>query len=685
MMLEYTPYVGVLLFNSLVSVFLAFLVLRQRNTPGKAALTLLMAAALELSITNTLEVASVDMAAKIFWAKLEYVGTQSGPVLFLMFALEYTYQSEWLRSRNILLLWLVPLASMIMAATNELHKLIWTSITFNPLYPAILIYQHGFWFGLCTFYGYVMILGGSFALLRAAIRVPQLFRRQMGILLAAVLVPGIGNVIYLLGWTPVVGLDTAPFTFTLAGLVLSFGIYRFGLFDLVPVARGVLIENMSDGVLVLDKQNRVVDINPVVQRLSGKPSKEAIGQAVTAILPFWSLLPPRERNAIELQMEVCASEKPARYYDLHVTPLRDHRKHYLGKLVILRDTTQRHRTEAELARTVEELRIINRISLAVTSGLDLELVLKTLHEQCHQVAPIDVFYIALCDENSSLVHIPLFYDEEKYQTGPSRDINEQPGILGNVIRGKQTIYLHDNLNPVTRPLVLDGTEPRRPILSYIGIPLTVRERVIGAMSVQSRQPDAYTQDQIRLLEHIAIQAAIAIENARLYSEEQRLAIVDELTGIYNYRGLVEIGTREIERARRFKRPLCALFFDIDNFRKFNNTYSHATGNLILQTVAQRCRTTMRSVDVIARFGGDEFAALLPETTLEEGQEVARRLVDEIATTHITTSYGSLGVTISIGVTSLTDDLPDLFKLIDRANQGERLAKESNPGGMMVVR
>ena len=683
MKLEYTPYVGVLLINTLISVFLAFLVLRQRNIPGKAALVLLMAAALELSITNTLEVASVDMAAKIFWAKVEYVGTQSGPVLFLMFALEYTYQTEWLRSRNIVLLWLVPIASMIMAATNELHKLVWTSITLNPLYPAVLIYGHGFWFGLCTLYAYGMIIGGSFALLRAAIRVPHLFRRQIGILLASVLVPGIGNAIYLLGLTPIAGLDTAPFTFTLAGLILSFGIYRFGLFDLVPVARGVLIENMSDGVLVLDKQNRVVDINPVVQRLFGKPSKEAVGQMVNAILPFWQLIPPPDRNAIELQTEVCASQNPARYYELHITPLRDHRKRYLGKLVILRDTTQRHRTETELARNVEELRIINRISLAVTSGLDLERVLKTLHEQCNQVAPIDVFYIALCDENSSLVHIPLFYEDGKYQAGPSRDINEQPGILGNIIRGKQTVYLHDNLNPVTRPIGPDGTEPRRPVMSYVGIPLTVREKVIGAMSVQSRQSDAYTQDQIRLLEHIAIQAAIAIENARLYAEEQRLAIIDELTGIYNYRGLVEIGTRELERARRFKRPLCALFFDIDDFRKFNNTYSHATGNLILQTVAQRCRTTMRSVDVIARYGGDEFAALLPETTLEEGQEVARRLVNEIANTHITTSYGPLGVTISIGVTSLQEDTPDLFNLIDRANQGERLAKMNNPGGMVV--
>jgi diguanylate cyclase (GGDEF)-like protein len=257
-------------------------------------------------------------------------------------------------------------------------------------------------------------------------------------------------------------------------------------------------------------------------------------------------------------------------------------------------------------------------------------------------------------------------------------------MIGSIIRARRTMYLHDTVNPITRPLKRETSELSKPIMAYVGVPLTLRDRVIGVMAVQNYRPNVYTQDQIRLLEHIAVHAAIAIENARLYSEEQRLAIIDELTGIYNYRGLVELGTREVERARRFKRPLSMLFFDIDDFRKFNNTFSHGIGNLILQTVAQRCRTTLRSVDVFARYGGDEFVALLPETDLTEAREVARRLYDEIRTTKITTSYGELGVTISIGVTAFSEDIPDLYKLIDRANHGERQAKQNGLGVVVTA-
>jgi diguanylate cyclase (GGDEF)-like protein len=211
--------------------------------------------------------------------------------------------------------------------------------------------------------------------------------------------------------------------------------------------------------------------------------------------------------------------------------------------------------------------------------------------------------------------------------------------------------------------------------SSVGIPLMVRDKVVGVMSIQSYLPNAYREDQIHMLERISVHAAIAIENARLYSEEQRLAIIDELTGIYNYRGLKELGAREVERARRFNHPLSLLFFDIDDFRSVNNKYSHATGNIILQTLVQRCRTILRSVDVFTRFGGDEFVALLPETDLANAQAVARRLVDELAAAKIPTPHGDLSVTVSIGLTMLTASTVDLADLIDRANHAEHQAKQ----------
>ncbi|MDP2994272.1 MAG: GGDEF domain-containing protein [Anaerolineales bacterium] len=161
-------------------------------------------------------------------------------------------------------------------------------------------------------------------------------------------------------------------------------------------------------------------------------------------------------------------------------------------------------------------------------------------------------------------------------------------------------------------------------------------------------------------------------------------MIDEPTGIYNYRGLQELGAREVERAHRFNRPLSILFFDIDDFRNFNNTYNHSTGNIILRAISERCRSILRTMDVLARYGGDEFVALLPETDIASAEAVARRMVEEISADKIATPFGELGVTISFGVTALSEERPHLSALIDRANNAEHQAKQGQKGIVVVA-
>ncbi len=499
----------------------------------------------------------------------------------------------------------------------------------------------------------------------------------------------VAGIVYLFVPGFLTGLNLTPIAFSITGLVIAFGIFRFRLVDLAPLARHVLIENLDDGILVLDAQNRVVDINPVAQRILSATSIQSLGQPISKVLKFWPGLVKRlHDNEDKGETEVRWGTNPPRYFHLNVSPLYGQNNLLAGRLIVLRDVSKRHQTEAELAHTIKELGIINQIGLAVSSGLDMEHVLKTLYEQCSQLVPIDIFYVALFDETNSLIQVPLFYEAGLYQAGPSRDIEDRPGTIGAVIRSRKTLYLNnintDKALSDTHPQQLSASAPERTSRSYIGIPLTLREKVVGVLSIQNYNADAYTEDHLRILERIAIQAAIAIENARLYAEIQRLAIVDELTGIYNYRGLQELGAREVERANRFSRPLSVLFFDIDNFRDFNNKYNHATGNLILKSVSERCRAILRTVDVLARFGGDEFVALLPETDIASAHIVARRMVDEISSSKIATAFGDLGVTISIGVTVLSEERPNLSALIDRANNAEHKAKQGQKGVVIVA-
>jgi diguanylate cyclase (GGDEF)-like protein len=686
---NYTIYAAVLHIIAFISAFVVFMSFRHRNSAETRIFAFLMVAITIWSLMAGLEAAAVGIPYKLFWSKLEYIGALSSPILFIAFVLQYTQKSQWLKPRYLAILSIIPLIGLIVTITNDSHHLIWSSFSPNLFLTNVLIYKPGVGYYFLVAYEYLIISTGIFLLLQEWSRAHEPFRRQNAILLLGTVFLFISGIVSLFFPNFLPGLNLAPIAFSITGLIIAFGIFRFRFFDLAPLARHVLIENLDDGILVLDAQNRVVDINPVAQQILSATSIQSLGQPISKVLKFWPGLAKRlHDNEDKGETEVRWGTNPPRYFHLGVSPLYGQNKQLAGRLITLRDVSKRHQTEAELAHTIKELGIINQIGLAVSSGLDMEHVLKTLYEQCSQLVPIDIFYVALFDETNSLIQVPLFYEAGLYQAGPSRDIEDRPGTIGAVIRSRKTLYLNNiNTGTVlsdTHPLQLSASAPERTSRSYIGIPLTLREKVVGVLSIQNYNADAYTEDHIRILERIAIQAAIAIENARLYAEIQRLAIVDELTGIYNFRGLQELGAREVERANRFSRPLSILFFDIDNFRDFNNTYNHATGNIILKSVSERCRAILRTVDVLARFGGDEFVALLPETDIASAHIVARRMVDEISSSKIATPFGDLGVTISIGVTVLSDERPNLSALIDRANNAEHKAKQGQKGVVIVA-
>jgi len=672
----YTPYAGILWATALIAALVAWLTSRRLKTDGVVSLVLLMSTIAFWAVTSGLEAASVGLSQKLIWAKVEYFLAVSTPTLFLIFVLDYSLQRRWLKWWGGILLFLIPVAASVAAWTNEHHWLIWNSFTFSPAEPNTIIYGHGIGYDILLAYNYVLILISLVLLLRIWIKSAPPYRRQIAFLLFSSLFPAIAGIIYYLRLIPFPGLDLIPISFMATGVILAAGILRYQLFDLMPIASDSLIENMLDGVVILDVWDHIAKVNSFAERLIDSLTPESIGQPVSELLSFWNDLQMRFKGVREIHTEVILQTDPPRYLELHVSNLYDHHKHFAGRLVIFRDITERQLTKEKLAHNVEELGVINRISLIVSAGLDLERILKALLEQCSQVAPVDVFYVALCEPNSSLINIPLYYEQGHYLTGASRDIDENPGLIGGIINTRCTLYLRDNNKQVTHPVLRPNTIAPKLSRSYVGIPLTIRNQVIGVMSVQNHTPNAYTDDQVRLLERIALQAALAIENARLYAQEQRLAIIDQLTGIYNYRGLMELGDREIDRARRFNHSLSVLFFDIDGFRNLNNTYSHTAGNLVLKAVVERCSSVLRSVDVFARFGGDEFVVLLPETDVTSAEAVAKRLVDAVSASEIITPYGDLLVTISVGVSFFTNGNLDLIGLIERANQAEHQSKKS---------
>ena len=337
-----------------------------------------------------------------------------------------------------------------------------------------------------------------------------------------------------------------------------------------------------------------------------------------------------------------------------------------------RDISERKAMEDDLRSRQHYLEQLNEITQAAIQTDELDEMLQMLAERMGTMMKADGCYITLWDaENKRTIPAAAFGPLREDELQQPEDEQEKT-LTTSVLGLRQTLAVEDVFNT---PYISPSIAARFPSRSMLGLPLTANNQLLGAALISYHANHNFSPGEVALGEQAAGQIALAVYKARLVEELQRLAIVDELTGVYNFRGLMELGRREVERAQRFGRPLAMLFFDIDHFRAFNNRYSHSVGNVVLRSVAQQTLAHVRSVDLVTRYGGEEFVVLIPETELEPAVKIAERLRQAVETNRVQTQYGALAVTISLGVADFTVEVLDLDTLIDRANRAEHRAKE----------
>jgi diguanylate cyclase (GGDEF)-like protein/PAS domain S-box-containing protein len=336
-------------------------------------------------------------------------------------------------------------------------------------------------------------------------------------------------------------------------------------------------------------------------------------------------------------------------------------------------------------RRAEEMSLLNRIGLTITAGLDMEQILVSLFEQCHQVLPIDVFYVALYDANRGIIDLPLFFENGQFLQLQPRNMHHNPGITGEVIRQRRTISLPDTLiAEVERDyhIMRLGAKPSR---SYVGVPLILLNQVVGVLSMQSYQPYVYSPEQVGLLETIAIQAAIAVQNARMFEQMKQLAITDSVTQLYTRRHFTALGRSEVERALRYNRRMSILMVDIDWFKRVNDTYGHTAGDQVLLTVAKTCRQALRATDIVGRWGGEEYVIILPEADMEGAALIAERIRRMVSETEIPLADEPINVTVSIGVAEFDHQNQSLETLIDCADRAMYASKQAGRNQVRMLR
>jgi diguanylate cyclase (GGDEF)-like protein len=415
--------------------------------------------------------------------------------------------------------------------------------------------------------------------------------------------------------------------------------------------------------------------NPVVQYLSQQRRMLTIQNL--DILPEFRSLWEQEKETItaadiEIFMPVISRDK---LVSILVLSGKQSGRYLLEDISLLEDITSRVAVSLERGylyeearQREEELSLISHLAAIITSSLDIRQIYDSFIKDLRKVLDVDWAAITLVEgEELNLLAITSEIGSA-WQTGDKLPLKDTA-----------TEWVVTNKVPLVEPNLPEESRfwtgkyhLKQGVQSLVFLPLMVGTEAIGGMCIASRRPNAYSQSQVQLLFQLASRIAMSIENSRLYAQAEQRARIDELTGLWNRRHLMERIQVEIGRHSRYGGAFSLVILDLDSFKAFNDTYGHIEGDRLLKQLGLVLKGAVRDADEAFRYGGDEFAILLPQTSIKDAHEVAervrRRITSEVRT-------GSVSMTASLGLASWPVDGIAISEIISAADKALYYAKQ----------
>lgn len=333
-------------------------------------------------------------------------------------------------------------------------------------------------------------------------------------------------------------------------------------------------------------------------------------------------------------------------------------------------------TNTKLDQRVKELTILHEVSKNISSILDLEQLLKLIMEKSTDLFQAQKGSLMLVDKERKELAIKVAKGlSDKIIEGVRLKYGEK--IAGLVLEEGEPLLVE---NIEKDPKVRRKKKAHYKTKSFISLPLIAQGKEIGVINISDKiTGEIFNRADLRFLSTLESQASIAIRNAQLFQEVESLSITDELTDLHNRRYIQEELKHEIERCKRFNRPLSILVADIDWFKNYNDRYGHPEGDKILKQVSNILKEKSRAIDIVSRYGGEEFLLVLPETNKKDAVLLAERLREAVEKSQFkkesTQPNGKL--TISLGLATYPIDAPSIDALIKKADQALYRAKRKN--------
>ncbi|MCK4488979.1 MAG: diguanylate cyclase, partial [Anaerolineales bacterium] len=414
-----------------------------------------------------------------------------------------------------------------------------------------------------------------------------------------------------------------------------------------------------------------VDINPAAEQIINNSLKDVIGQPTTQILTEiadWISLSKETKTPVKV-LNV-GKGKNKKTFVLNLSPLSDANDQLIGHTVVFHNNTESHILNSSLKNQADRLAVLYEIGKAITSTLEIDDLPDLIYTQLSQIIPCDAYFVSLYLPEDHLLDVRLLIDQGQRYTPEKVSANE--GLSSWIVKNRRPLLIQDlrkeiNSLPV-KPLMRGDNKLSR---SWLGVPMQIDDDLIGLLAVASYQPNVFDEMDQLLLEQIAQQAALSIQNARIHEEVSRQAKLDSLTGVSNHNHLIEQLYEDAESALTTPTSLSLIMLDIDHFKLYNDTYGHVIGDQVLILTVQAIQSHIKKTDTVGRWGGEEFGVILPNTTLSQAKIVADRIRHTLSELPLFNVEGKTipKPTISQGIATLPDhtlDVDELVIIADRA-------------------
>jgi len=395
--------------------------------------------------------------------------------------------------------------------------------------------------------------------------------------------------------------------------------------------------------------------NPIVKYLERE--QKFLTRENLSILPAFLGLWPQEKEEIDSKQIAMFMPLISRDRLIAILVLGGKKsgRYSLEDLGIIEEVTSRVAVSMEkeylreqLREREEELSVINSSSVILSSSLDIQEIFGSFIEELKKVVDVSWATIVLIEDNNLCCAALSSPENSAYQVGDRLPM-EGTGT-GWVVTQKKA-FIESDLEQ-ERCFTTEEHFYKQGLRTVVYMPLLAKGKVIGSFIVASQHPNAYSQRNIKLLEQLASQIAMPLENTQLYARAEKKARVDELTRLLNRRSLDEMIDSEISRHSRYGGAFSLAILDLDSFKTYNDTYGHLAGDKLLRDVGRNIKNAIRNADHAFRYGGDEFAVLLPQTTIDAAYQVAERVRSKIAEG---LDSGKITISASIGLASWPDD------------------------------